>query len=125
MLLNENTIIEGDKCMLVPYTRDLVEQYHNWFVTDPSLLEATGSELLTLDEEYENQDSWRTDESKLTFLIKDITNKHYEKFSSPLCGDINCFIFSKYIFSNVNPVIFRTLMFTMIFIFVEWKKRTS
>ena len=36
---------------------------------DPELLEATGSELLTLDEELENQQSWRDDETKCTFII--------------------------------------------------------
>jgi len=86
MRLNENTVLEGSKCILVPYTRDLVEQYHAWFVADEELLDATGSELLTIEEEYENQESWRTDESKLTFLIRDKTNT-----SHTLCGDINCF----------------------------------
>ena len=90
MLLNEETIITGSKCKLVPYTRDLVEQYHSWFLSYPELLETTGSDLLTLDEEYINQESWRTDESKLTFLIRDMTVE-----SLPLCGDINCF-FSEY-----------------------------
>ncbi len=86
MRLNEDVIIEGSKCILVPYTKDLVEQYHSWFVADPELLDATGSELLTIEEEYENQESWRTDESKLTFLIRDKTTSE-----QMLCGDINCF----------------------------------
>jgi RimJ/RimL family protein N-acetyltransferase len=86
MRLNENTVVEGSKCSLVPYTKEFVEQYHAWFVADPSLLETTGSELLTLEEEYENQESWRTDETKLTFLIVDNTLP-----GKPLCGDINCF----------------------------------
>ena len=86
MRLNENTVIKGSKCSLVPYTREYVKQYHGWFASDPSLLETTGSELLTLEEEFENQESWRTDETKLTFLIRDETIA-----GSPLCGDINCF----------------------------------
>jgi len=86
MRLNENTVLEGTRCILVPYSRDLVEQYHNWFVADPELLDATGSDLLTIEEEYENQESWRTDETKLTFLIRDRTIA-----GNPLCGDINCF----------------------------------
>ena len=90
MLLNEETVLDGTKCQLVPYTRDLVEQYHSWFLSDPTLLETTGSELLTIEEEYLNQESWRKDESKLTFLIRDTTLPDH-----PLCGDINCF-FTEY-----------------------------
>jgi RimJ/RimL family protein N-acetyltransferase len=86
MLLNENVTLEGEKCVLVPYTKDLVEQYHSWFVNDQELLDLTGSELLTIEEEYKNQESWRTDEQKLTFLIRDNTLE-----TEPLCGDINAF----------------------------------
>ena len=86
MLLNENVTVEGEKCVLVPYTKDLVEQYHSWFVNDEELLELTGSDLLTIEEEYANQESWRTDEQKLTFLIRDKTQE-----GKPLCGDINAF----------------------------------
>jgi RimJ/RimL family protein N-acetyltransferase len=94
MLLNENVSIEGQTCVLVPYTKDLVEQYHSWFVNDKELLELTGSELLTIDEEYDNQESWRTDDSKLTFLIRDKTRS-----DRLLCGDINAF-FSQYFESD-------------------------
>ena len=87
MLINESTVVEGDKCLLVPYTSDLVEQYHGWFVRYPELLQQTGSDFLTLEEEHANQQSWREDENKLTFLIRD---KSMSSF--PLCGDINCFL---------------------------------
>lgn len=96
MLLNEGVVVEGAKCKLVPYTKDLVETYHQWFVEDEQLLSTTGSELLSLDEEYINQDSWRTDESKLTFLIREVS-----ELNSPLCGDINCF-FSDYFFEDFH-----------------------
>jgi RimJ/RimL family protein N-acetyltransferase len=36
---------------------------------DPDLQEATASEPLTLPEEYEMQQSWRTDNDKLTFIV--------------------------------------------------------
>lgn len=97
MLLNKEVVIEASKCRLVPYTKDLVETYHQWFVDDEELLLTTGSELLTLDEEYINQESWRTDESKLTFLIRDICSE----VSAPLCGDINCF-FSDYFYEDFH-----------------------
>jgi RimJ/RimL family protein N-acetyltransferase len=91
MLVNEDTRIEGTKCILVPYTKDLVETYHAWFISDPQLLETTCSELLSIEEEYSNQESWRTDPCKLTFLIRDKTIE-----GSPLCGDINCFLTEYY-----------------------------
>ena len=90
MLLNDCVILKGTKCLLVPYTKDLVEKYHSWFVNDADLLELTGSELLSIEEEYINQESWRTDEQKLTFLIRDCTLEN-----EALCGDINAF-FSEY-----------------------------
>jgi RimJ/RimL family protein N-acetyltransferase len=86
MRLNEGTCLEGVKCSLVPYTKDHVEKYHSWFVEDLELLDLTGSELLSLEEEFANQESWREDESKLTFLIRD-----KERDGIPLCGDINAF----------------------------------
>ena len=91
MLLNENVLIQGEKCQLVPYSRDLVEEYHNWFKSDPELLELTGSDILTLEEEFANQESWRTDPDKLTFLIRDTTDRS-TGCQSPLCGDINLFL---------------------------------
>lgn len=95
MLLNEGVTIAGQKCLLVPYSEDLVETYHGWFLEDPQLLSTTGSELLSLEEEYMNQCSWRIDESKLTFLIRDKLD------DNALCGDINCF-FSDYFTEDYN-----------------------
>ncbi|KAF6845051.1 N-acetyltransferase 9-like protein, partial [Colletotrichum musicola] len=53
---------------LVPYEARHVERYHEW-MSDPDMQEATASEPLTLEEEYENQQSWRTSHDKLTFII--------------------------------------------------------
>jgi RimJ/RimL family protein N-acetyltransferase len=95
MKLNKGVCIEGRKCRLVPYTKDLVDQYHSWFLNDPELLHLTGSELLTIEEEYTNQESWAVDECKLTFLIRDSTVDPPKS----LCGDINAF-FSEYFESD-------------------------
>ena len=42
--------------------------YHKW-MQDPSLLEATASEPLTIDEEIAMQREWKEDEGKCTFII--------------------------------------------------------
>jgi RimJ/RimL family protein N-acetyltransferase len=68
MKLNYETCIVGNRCVLVPYRPQHVEKYHVW-MQDAHLLEATGSEPLTLQQEYEMQESWRLDEAKCTFII--------------------------------------------------------
>ena len=55
------TVIEGERAVLVPYLRAHVETYHAWMQSD-FLLETTASERLTLEEEYENQKSWCEDD---------------------------------------------------------------
>ncbi|WDK12518.1 acetyltransferase [Colletotrichum graminicola] len=76
MRLNEHTgmsstpaaAIATPRVTLVPYEAKHVERYHEW-MSDPDIQEATASEPLTLEEEYENQQSWRTSHDKLTFII--------------------------------------------------------
>jgi RimJ/RimL family protein N-acetyltransferase len=68
MRLNSNTVLVGTHCILVPYCQEHVLKYHEW-MKDPALLEATGSEPLTLDEEYDMQKSWRDDPKKCTFIV--------------------------------------------------------
>ena len=55
-----NVSLEGEKVILVPYMEDHVPKYHQW-MKDPSLLQATASEPLTLQEEYRMQLSWFQD----------------------------------------------------------------
>ena len=52
-----------------------LENYHEW-MQDPSLLEATGSEPLSMEEEIAMQREWRDDEKKCTFIIlaRDLIN---------------------------------------------------
>jgi RimJ/RimL family protein N-acetyltransferase len=45
-----------------------VERYHVW-MQDPFLLEATGSEPLSMEDEVAHQKSWYEDENKCTFLV--------------------------------------------------------
>ncbi|KID91880.1 methionyl-tRNA synthetase [Metarhizium guizhouense ARSEF 977] len=67
--MGEEAVAEiTNKVLLVPYEAHHVGKYHEW-MEDPAIREATASELLTLEEEYENQQSWRTAHEKLTFII--------------------------------------------------------
>ncbi|KAK4155450.1 GNAT domain-containing protein [Chaetomidium leptoderma] len=68
MRLNEFTAVSAAKALLVPYDRRHVLIYHAW-MEDPAIQEATASDRLTLEEEYENQESWRASHDKLTFII--------------------------------------------------------
>ncbi|KAK3365900.1 GNAT domain-containing protein [Lasiosphaeria ovina] len=68
MKLNESIAVSTANVLLVPYDRRHVPTYHAW-MEDPAIQEATASERLTLDEEYENQESWRASHDKLTFIV--------------------------------------------------------
>ncbi|KAK3403565.1 GNAT domain-containing protein [Sordaria brevicollis] len=68
MKLNESTAVTTTRALLVPYESRHVPTYHQW-MEDPAIQAATASERLTLEEEYENQQSWRVSHDKLTFII--------------------------------------------------------
>jgi RimJ/RimL family protein N-acetyltransferase len=68
MKLNYETCLVGSSSILVPYRREHVQKYHDWML-DPALLEATASEPLALQEEYDMQESWRDDPEKCTFIV--------------------------------------------------------
>ena len=82
MRLNEDTVLVGRRCVLVPYKEKYVERYHAW-MQDEELLALTASERLTLDEEVENQRSWRDDATKLTFIVLDRAQCFGEKGRFP------------------------------------------
>ncbi len=99
MKKNANSLILSENVALAPYRKEHVEQYHNW-MSDAMLLHLTGSEPLTLDEEYQNQISWATDECKLTFILLDthgdaqltrIGPLHIQNIGG-MMGDTNLFI---------------------------------
>ncbi|KAG1151554.1 hypothetical protein G6F37_005705 [Rhizopus arrhizus] len=100
MKINENLVLVGDLVALVPYKPEHVLRYHEW-MKSPFLQEMTASEPLTLEEEYEMQQSWHQDEKKLTFIItalptdcpvqlKDIP-KEEVKDKTVMIGDVNIF----------------------------------
>lgn len=87
MRLNEDTVLRlsGSDVVLVPYNKSHVKTYHEW-MGDEELLRLTCSERLTLEEEYENQQSWRADEKKLTFIIVDAHR------NNAMAGDVNLYL---------------------------------
>jgi RimJ/RimL family protein N-acetyltransferase len=74
MLLNSNTVLCGQKVNLVPYQKEHVLRYHEW-MQSAELQKLTASEPLTLEEEYEMQNSWRNDPKKCTFIVCTIQNQ--------------------------------------------------
>ena len=64
----ERVSLEGEKVILVPYMKEHVSKYHQW-MQDPFLLQTTGSEPLTLDQEYQMQLTWIQDPNSSLFII--------------------------------------------------------
>lgn len=92
MKVNCETVLEGRKIVLVPYRKEHVPRYHDW-MQSPELLEQTASERLTLDQEYEMQQSWFLDENKCTFIILDRNKWVHPEVTEIECmaGDVNLF----------------------------------
>ncbi|KAG0464323.1 hypothetical protein HPP92_020392 [Vanilla planifolia] len=88
--------LEGKKAVLVPYMREHVPRYHEW-MQDPALLLATGSEPLTLEQEYEMHLSWITDQRKHTFIVldKELIQGEFvngEPHIEAMVGDVNIYM---------------------------------
>ena len=68
MKANWSTRVVGRKVILVPYTASHVEKYHGW-MSRLDLQQLTGSEPLSLEEEFKMQKTWKDDDDKCTFII--------------------------------------------------------
>ncbi|XP_054455095.1 N-acetyltransferase 9 [Anoplopoma fimbria] len=93
MKINENSLLEGNKVVLVPYDAEHVPRYHEW-MKSPELQQLTASEPLTLEQEYDMQRSWREDDDKCTFIILDKQRWADGSVEEEQCmvGDVNIFL---------------------------------
>lgn len=93
MKVNENTLLEGNRAVLVPYNREHVPRYHEW-MKSPELQQLTASEPLTLQQEYDMQRSWRDDADKCTFIVLDKQQWSDPELEEEQCmmGDVNLFL---------------------------------
>ncbi|XP_021910357.1 N-acetyltransferase 9-like protein isoform X1 [Carica papaya] len=88
--------LEGKRVILVPYMEAHVPKYHNW-MQDHGLLQATGSEPLSLDQEYQMQLSWTQDPLKRTFIVLDkelVEGEfvHGDPRVEAMVGDVNIYM---------------------------------
>ncbi|KAM4623812.1 alpha/beta-tubulin-N-acetyltransferase 9 [Polymixia lowei] len=93
MRINENTLLEGENVVLVPYNAEHVPRYHEW-MKSPELQQLTASEPLSLEQEYDMQRSWREDTDKCTFIILDKQRWADPEVQEEQCmvGDVNIFL---------------------------------
>ncbi|NXG25087.1 NAT9 acetyltransferase, partial [Grallaria varia] len=91
MKINQDTVLQGRKVTLVPYTAAHVLRYHEWMQSE-ELQRLTASEPLSLEQEYEMQRSWREDTDKCTFIVLDAARWPGQAEESCMVGDVNLFL---------------------------------
>eukprot|EP00892_Ulva_mutabilis_P003133 jgi/Ulvmu1/12820/UM098_0001.1 len=89
MITNESVKLTGRNVILIPYEPKHVGTYHKW-MQDPQLQELTESEPLSLEQEYDMQQSWRRDSDKCIFILLDrsLPGDH----GGAMAGDVNIFL---------------------------------
>ncbi|CAF1000063.1 unnamed protein product [Rotaria sordida] len=80
MYINSNTVLFGRTILLVPYGKHHVKKYHTWMENE-EIRELTASLPLSIDEEYEMQQTWLNDKDKCTFIIlsKEIFDRTHDE----------------------------------------------
>ncbi|XP_061472077.1 alpha/beta-tubulin-N-acetyltransferase 9 isoform X3 [Rhineura floridana] len=93
MKTNQNSVLQGKRVTLVPYTSAHVPRYHEWMKSE-ELQRLTASEPLSLEQEYEMQCSWREDADKCTFIVLDTDKWSKQTITEEDCmvGDVNLFL---------------------------------
>jgi RimJ/RimL family protein N-acetyltransferase len=82
--------VHGLKVTLVPYRREHVQKYHEW-MSDPMMQQLTRSEPLSLEEEYEMQQTWWRDEDKLTLIVlRSSAESHEGNASQAVAKEQDC-----------------------------------
>ncbi|XP_030929650.1 N-acetyltransferase 9-like protein isoform X2 [Quercus lobata] len=88
--------LEGKKVIMVPYMEAHVPKYHEW-MQHPALLQATASEPLTLQQEFQMQLTWTQDPNKQTFIVLDremVVGEfiHGDPHVEAMVGDVNLYM---------------------------------
>ncbi|KAK4577083.1 hypothetical protein RGQ29_027548 [Quercus rubra] len=88
--------LEGKKVIMVPYMEAHVPKYHEW-MQDPALLQATATEPLTLQQEFQMQLTWTQDPNKQTFIVLDremVVGEfiHGDPHVEAMVGDVNLYM---------------------------------
>ena len=94
---DRSLVLEADRVILVPYRPEHIGEYHSW-MKDPELLELTGSEPLTLEEEVEMQRKWANDTDKATLIILERGTPDTPGTGvqgGRMVGDVNLFLYDK------------------------------
>lgn len=105
MRLNYELCIVGKNVVLVPYRPEHVTVYHKWMLS-PFLLEMTGSEALSLDEEVAMQKAWRDDDAKCTFIVLAKDQCDFGEFDPDTdCGDGKIFDDPVFCLRNLNAMV--------------------
>uniref|UniRef100_A0A3Q3K7K2 N-acetyltransferase domain-containing protein n=1 Tax=Monopterus albus TaxID=43700 RepID=A0A3Q3K7K2_MONAL len=85
--VNAILVLYGNKVVLVPYNANHVTRYHEWMKC-PELQHPTASEPLTLEQEYNMQESWREDDDNKTSSAADPSIEEEQC----TVGDVNMFL---------------------------------
>ncbi|KAL0001534.1 hypothetical protein SO802_015315 [Lithocarpus litseifolius] len=88
--------LEGKKVIMVPYMEAHVPKYHEW-MQDPALLQATASEPLSLQQEFQMQLTWTQDPNRQTFIVLDremVVGEfiHGDPHVEAMVGDVNLYM---------------------------------